>query len=58
MLDNVPGARAKAEAGELAFGTIDTWLVWKLTERRHARHRCHQRVAHDAVQHPHADVGR
>ncbi len=31
MLDNVPGARASADAGELAFGTIDTWLVWKLT---------------------------
>ena len=31
ILDNVPGARARAEAGKLAFGTIDTWLVWKLT---------------------------
>lgn len=31
MLDNVPGARAKAEAGELAFGTVDSWLVWKFT---------------------------
>jgi glycerol kinase len=31
ILDNVPGARAKAEAGNLAFGTIDSWLVWKLT---------------------------
>ena len=31
LLDNVPGARARAEAGELAFGTIDTWIVWKLT---------------------------
>jgi glycerol kinase len=31
ILDNVPGARAKAENGELAFGTIDTWLTWKLT---------------------------
>jgi glycerol kinase len=31
LLDNVAGARAKAERGELAFGTIDTWLVWKLT---------------------------
>ena len=31
MLDHVPGARARAENGELAFGTIDTWLVWKLT---------------------------
>jgi glycerol kinase len=31
LLDNVPGARARATRGELAFGTIDTWLVWKLT---------------------------
>ena len=31
MLDNVPGARGRAEKGELAFGTIDTWLLWKLT---------------------------
>jgi glycerol kinase len=31
LLDNVEGARAKAEAGKLAFGTVDSWLVWKLT---------------------------
>jgi glycerol kinase len=31
ILDNVKGARADAEAGKLAFGTIDSWLVWKLT---------------------------
>ena len=31
ILDNVPGARAKADAGTLAFGTIDSWLVWQLT---------------------------
>ena len=30
LLDNVPGARARAEAGELMFGTIDTWLAWRL----------------------------
>jgi glycerol kinase len=30
LLDNVPGARARAEAGDLAFGTIDTWLAWHL----------------------------
>jgi glycerol kinase len=34
ILDNVPGARAKAEAGELAFGTVDSWLVWKFTRGR------------------------
>jgi glycerol kinase len=31
MLDNVDGARARAARGELLFGTIDTWLIWKLT---------------------------
>jgi len=31
LLDNVAGARARAERGELAFGTVDTWLLWKLT---------------------------
>ncbi|MBO6882052.1 MAG: glycerol kinase GlpK [Marivita sp.] len=31
ILDNVDGVRARAEAGELAFGTVDTWLVWNLT---------------------------
>lgn len=36
LLDNVDGARARAEAGELAFGTIDSWLIWKLTDgKRH-----------------------
>ena len=32
LLDNVPGARERAERGELLFGTIDTWLIWRLTE--------------------------
>lgn len=32
ILDHVDGAREKAEKGELAFGTVDTWLVWKLTD--------------------------
>jgi glycerol kinase len=31
ILDNIPGARTLAEAGKLAFGTVDTWLLWKLT---------------------------
>jgi glycerol kinase len=34
LLDNVPGARAQAAHGELAFGTIDSWLIWQLTEGR------------------------
>jgi glycerol kinase len=32
LLDHVPGARTRAERGELAFGTIDSWLVWQLTD--------------------------
>src|SRR5438270_8889780 len=31
ILENVKGAKAKAKAGELAFGTVDAWLVWNLT---------------------------
>jgi len=34
ILDNVPGAREKAENGELLFGTVETWLIWKLTKGR------------------------
>ncbi len=36
ILDHVPGARARAECGELAFGTVDSWLIWHLTSG--ARH--------------------
>lgn len=32
ILENVPGAREKAEKGQLLFGTVDTWLIWKLTQ--------------------------
>ena len=36
ILQHVPGARAQAQAGQLAFGTVDSWLIWKLTGgRRH-----------------------
>ena len=34
LLNNVPGARVRAERGELAFGTVDTWLIWNLTGGR------------------------
>jgi glycerol kinase len=34
ILDNVPNAREKANRGELAFGTIDTWLIWNMTQGR------------------------
>ena len=35
ILENVPNARKKAEAGKLLFGTVDTWLIWKLTQGKH-----------------------
>ena len=34
LLDHVPGARERAQRGELLFGTVDTWLIWKLTDGR------------------------
>ncbi len=34
LLDNIPGARERAKRGELLFGTVDTWLIWRLTEGR------------------------
>jgi glycerol kinase len=34
ILDHVPGAKARAQKGELAFGTIDTWLIWNMTESK------------------------
>jgi len=34
ILDNVPGARDRAKAGKLCFGTIDSWLIWNLTEEK------------------------
>jgi glycerol kinase len=34
ILDNIPGARTRAEAGHLLFGTVDTWLLWQLTGRQ------------------------
>ncbi len=34
LLDHVPGARARADRGELAFGTVDSWLIWNLTDGR------------------------
>ena len=40
MLDNVDGVRARAERGELAFGTVDSWLIWNLTKgKRHVTDR-------------------
>lgn len=34
ILDNVEGVRERAEKGELLFGTVETWLIWKLTKGR------------------------
>ena len=48
ILENVPGRAAEARDGELLFGNIDTWLIWKLTDGARARHGLHQRVAHHA----------
>ena len=52
ILDQVPGARDKARQGRLAFGTVDSFLLWKLTGGS-----VHQRLAHSAVQHPHPVLG-
>lgn len=35
ILENVEGAKARAKAGDLAFGTVDSWLIWKLTKGKH-----------------------
>ena len=48
LLDNVPAVRAAADAGRLAFGTVESWLVYKLTGGR-AHHRCQQRQPHAAA---------
>ncbi|MCE9659747.1 MAG: glycerol kinase GlpK [Burkholderiales bacterium] len=48
LLDSVPGARAAAERGELAFGTVDTWLMWMLTGGADAATRANAVHATDA----------
>ena len=58
ILEHVAGARERAEAGELAFGTVDSWLAFRLTERAAARHRRHQCQPHAAVRHPRRGLGR
>ena len=58
ILDHVPGARARAERGELLFGTVDCYLLVAADRRQGARDRRHQRLAHAAVQHPQRRVGR
>ena len=48
----------KAKQGRLAFGTVDSWLVWNFTKGSPAHHRRDERLAHHALQHPHVEVGR
>ncbi len=57
ILDNVAGAREKAERGELCFGTVDSWLLWNLTSgKRHVTDRTNA-SADAAVQHSRGPVG-
>jgi glycerol kinase len=58
LLDNVTGLRARAERGEIAFGTIDSWLVWKLDWWQGACHRLLERFTHSALQHSRTSLGR
>ena len=49
ILDHVPGARKRSEAGELLFGTVDCYLLVAAHRRQGACDGCHQRLAHAAV---------
>ena len=57
ILDHVAGARATAERGELAFGTVDSLAALAADRRPRARHRRHQRLAHAALRHPRRRTG-
>ena len=52
------GLRSRALRGDILFGTVDTWLLWRLTGGRRHVTDCQQRQPHAAVQHPHARLGR
>ncbi len=58
LLDHVPGLRRRAEDGEIAFGTIDSFLLVAADRRPASRDRRDQRRAHDAVRHQAARLGR
>ena len=61
ILDNVDGAREKAEKGDLVFGNMDTWVLWNMTggrRRRPAHHRPDQRLPDHADGPGHAVLGR
>ena len=51
ILENVEGARAAADAGDLLFGTVDSYLIWRLTDGASHTTRRNQRRAHHDVQH-------
>ena len=57
ILDNVPGARSRAERGELAFGTVDSWLDLAPDQREAARDGRDECFAHAALQHREGRVG-
>ena len=57
ILDQVDGARGRAKAGELCFGTIDSFLIWRLTEGQKPRHGCDQCQPHEPVRYHHAELG-
>ncbi len=52
LLDQDPDLRRRAEAGEVLFGTVDSWLLWNLSGGSGPRHRCLERGPHDAARHP------
>ena len=58
ILDHVEGARERAERGEILFGTVDSWLLWKLTGGAVHATDVHQRLPHHALRHPQAGLGR
>ena len=58
LLDNVPARSAAPNAGELAFGTVDSWLIYRTHRRPRPRHRRDERVAHDALRPGHGALGR
>ncbi len=58
LLDHVPGARERARGGELAFGTVDSWLIWKLTGGATHITDVDECVPHHVVQPPHRHLGR
>ena len=57
ILENIPNARSQAENGELAFGTVDSWLVWKLTNGKKHSDRHFKCFADFVIQYQYARMG-